>query len=233
VSALLRQDLLVAALALALLVGWDASGLDLVVVRQEAGSTGFPLRHAWLTSRVMHDGGRALGWAVLIVLLVNVWRPLAPIALAERRERVRWVLLTLACLLVIPALKRYSLTSCPWDLAEFGGMAQYVSHWRFGVADGGPGRCFPSGHATAAFAFLAGYFALRPQRPRAARGWLAGVLVVGVLFGWAQMARGAHYPSHTMWSAWLCWVVCLVGAAIRPAVAAAPVIAAPAPARSA
>lgn len=41
------------------------------------------------------------------------------------------------------------------------------------------------------------------------------MLVVGTLFGWAQMARGAHYPSHTLWSAWLCWLVCVLGAAIR------------------
>ena len=23
----------------------------------------------------------------------------------------------------------------------------------------------------------------------------------------AQMARGAHYASHTLWAAWLCWVL--------------------------
>jgi membrane-associated PAP2 superfamily phosphatase len=35
---------------------------------------------------------------------------------------------------------------------------------------------------------------------------LLGVLAFGSLFAWAQMARGAHYPSHSLWSAWLCWV---------------------------
>ena len=29
----------------------------------------------------------------------------------------------------------------------------------------------------------------------------------GLLFGWARLARGAHFPSHTMWSAWLCWTI--------------------------
>ena len=41
------------------------------------------------------------------------------------------------------------------ELAEFGGVAQHVSHWSLGVLDGGPGHCFPSGHASSAFAFFA------------------------------------------------------------------------------
>jgi membrane-associated PAP2 superfamily phosphatase len=36
---------------------------------------------------------------------------------------------------------------------------------------------------------------------------LTAILVLGALFGWAQLARGAHFASHTLWSAWLCWIV--------------------------
>ena len=77
--------------------------------------------------------------------------------------------MVLLCVLVVPALKRLSSTSCPWDLALFGGVARHLSHWRWGVADGGAGHCFPSGHAVAAFAFISGWFALRSHDPRAAR----------------------------------------------------------------
>jgi membrane-associated PAP2 superfamily phosphatase len=118
---------------------------------------------------LLHDGGRLLGWAVLAALVVNIWRPWwsGP----TRGERVAWVLVTLACLLLVPALKRVSATSCPWDLQAFGGVANYVSHWQLGVADGGPGHCFPSGHAVAAFAFISGWFALRPHAPRGSGFW--------------------------------------------------------------
>jgi membrane-associated PAP2 superfamily phosphatase len=138
---------------------------------------------------------------------------------------VAWVLVTLACLLLVPALKRVSDTSCPWDLQAFGGVANYVLHWQFGVADGGPGRCFPSGHALAAFAFISGWFALRSHAPRAARMWLLGVLAFGALFGGAQLLRGAHYPSHTLWSAWICWTTCALLNALftRPQPARVPV----------
>lgn len=203
-----RTDALVAGLGLLALLAWDASGLDLAVLHAVGTAQGFAWRDAWWTSRLLHDGGRLLGWAVLAALVINIWRPwwVGP----NRRERVGWVLVTLACLLLVPALKYASATSCPWDLQVFGGVALYVSHWQFGVADGGPGHCFPSGHAVAAFAFLSGWFALRPHAPRAARAWLTGVLVLGGWFGAAQLLRGAHYPSHTMWSAWICWTACAV-----------------------
>lgn len=189
--------------ALALLLAWDASGLDLAAVRLWGSSAGFAWRDHWFFAGVLHNGGRWLGTAVFVALLVNVFRPLGNTL--PRGERVRWLLVTLLSLALIPLIKQASLTSCPWDLAEFGGRAVYVSHWRWGVADGGGGHCFPSGHASTAFAFIGGWFALRQRHPAAARAWLAGVLMLGLLFGWAQAVRGAHYPSHTMWTAWICW----------------------------
>jgi membrane-associated PAP2 superfamily phosphatase len=29
------------------------------------------------------------------------------------------------------------------------------------------------------------------------------------------MLRGAHYPSHTMWTGWICWAVTVVAARWR------------------
>ena len=48
-----------------------------------------------------------------------------------------------------------------------------------------------------------------PVAPSARRShaWLWGVLGVGTLFGLEQLMRGAHYPSHVLWSAWICWTV--------------------------
>ena len=31
--------------------------------------------------------------------------------------------------------------------------------------------------------------------------------MAGLLFGGAQTLRGAHYPSHSLWTAWLCWTL--------------------------
>lgn len=200
------QDLLVTLLTAALLLAWDASSGDLAAVRAFGDASGFALRDTWWASRLLHDGGRLLSWALLAGLVLAALRPGRP-GQPSRAQRWRWIAVILLCVVAVPALKRSSLTSCPWDLAEFGGVAQHVSHWAWTLADGGPGRCFPSGHAVAAFAFFGQYFLWRDHVPRRASAWLITVLLVGTAYGGAQLVRGAHYPSHTLWSAWLCWLI--------------------------
>ncbi|MFG6464333.1 phosphatase PAP2 family protein [Roseateles sp. DXS20W] len=206
---------------LAVLVAWDASGADLWVMRHVGGAAGFALRDSWFTASLIHQGGRLLSWAVMAFIVLANLLPGRLLPQLSRRERVQWAAITVACLLVVSLIKRVSLTSCPWDLAEFGGAAHYVSHWAFGLRDGGGGHCFPSGHASAAFAFLSGGWVLARAYPRAARAWLVGVVSLGVVYGVGQMLRGAHYPSHTMWTAWICWAVTVALMAIRPRRAAA------------
>jgi membrane-associated PAP2 superfamily phosphatase len=205
-----RQDLAITGAALGALLAWEWSGLDLRVSAAVGGSAGFPWRHAWSAETVLHDGGRWFAAAILAALVIDaVWTLLPG---PRRRERILAVGLTLVGLVAVPALKRGSASSCPWDLIPFGGTAPYVPHWLLGVLDGGPGHCFPSGHATSAFAFFAVYFFWRGSRPRAARRWAVGVLAAGLLFGVAQTVRGAHFVSHTLWSGWLCWAIGALGA---------------------
>ena len=213
-----HQDATVGLLSLPLLLLWDASGLDLPAARLFGNASGFEGTHSFLLSHVMHDGGRLLAWLLLGALMLAALRKRA--GLPSRVERWRWIGVILLCVVAVPALKRLSSTSCPWDLVAFGGAAQYLSHWRWGVPDGGAGHCFPSGHAVAAFAFIGQYFLWRDVNARHARIWLLTVLVTGAVFGLAQLARGAHFPSHTLWSAWLCWCLCAGAAALmrlRPA----------------
>jgi membrane-associated PAP2 superfamily phosphatase len=212
-----RSDWVVAALAFAALLAWDFSGLDLPSARLFGNAQGFAWRDHWLTSNVLHSGGRWLALVVLGAIAVNALRPLPWLATRlSRRQRWWWLLATLACALLVPAIKQLSLSSCPWELAEFGGAARYVSHWRLGLPDGGPGHCFPSGHAVSGFALFSGWFVLRDTWPRAARLWLAAVVTAGLLFGAAQLVRGAHYPSHTLWTAWFCWTLCALAARWLP-----------------
>lgn len=204
----LRGDVLRVVLGLLALAAWDAAGLDIALTRGWGTTAGFAWRDHWLTAGLMHGGIRMLGWIAFAILLVGVWHPMPFVRLLSRRERIWWLGTTLLCVALIPLLKRVSATSCPWSLAEFGGgVALYVPHWARGLADGGPGGCFPSGHASTAFAFISGWFVLRDSSPRAARLWLLGVIAAGVALGAVQMVRGAHYASHSMWTAWICWTV--------------------------
>lgn len=186
---------------------WDMTGLDLQLAHWFGNASGFALRDHWLWSKVLHEGARRAAWTLQLVLLLSVWWPFGVLRSLTRRQRAHMFVAAMLSIMAISVLKDMNATSCPWDLAEFGGKAIYVSHWNWGVFDGGVGRCFPAGHASAAFCFLPGYFWLREKSPRAAKIWLVTTLVAGFTIGLAQQIRGAHYLSHTLWTGWICWII--------------------------
>ena len=199
-------------LTLGCLFAWDASGLDLSVMAGLGTAGGFPLRDQWWLETVLHNAVRQLALVAFVGLWVMVWRPVGVFRSYPRTERLEMVVGVTVALLTISGMKRFSLTSCPWDLQSFGGLATYVSHWQWGVKDGGSGGCFPGGHASSAFAFLALVLPGLSRGPGSAQHRLAmrllvGVVLGGLVLGGVQTLRGAHYPSHTLWTGWICWVV--------------------------
>ena len=211
-SAFRHLAVLLAALLLVLL--WDASGLDLPLARLAGGPAGFASRDDPRVVLFLHEVPRLASWACMAGLFVAIRWPFGVLRRLAMAERAQLALTALASVIAVSLVKNTSHTSCPWDLREFGGTARHVSHWAWGVLDGGPGRCFPAGHASAAFAYLGGWFALRRAAPRAAAWWLAAALAAGCVLGLAQQWRGAHYMSHTLWSAWLCAAVGACGDAV-------------------
>lgn len=201
----LSSDLAWTVAGLLCLLTWDALGLDRALAHVFGSASGFPMRDQWFFVQVLHEDARRLGWLLVLFLALGVWWPTGILRRIDLGERLQWALSALLALGVVSVLKNLSSTSCPWDLAEFGGVARYASHWALGVVDGGGGRCFPAGHASAGFAFLGGYFSLRRRQPRAARWCLAGAVAAGLILGAAQQVRGAHFMSHTLWTGWLCW----------------------------
>jgi len=204
---LLHNKAFVTLLLLLPIAAWDASGLDVPAARLFGTAHGFAWSQHPLFVLLLHKVPRVAGWVFLLALAWGAWRPWGFLRALSAPDRWQLLLSIVLALLMVVTLKRLSLTSCPWDLAEFGGAAQYVSHWRWGVADGGPGHCFPAGHASAGFAFVAAWCVLRRTRPPLAWRWLLAACGVGCLLGLAQQIRGAHYVSHTLWTAWLCWAV--------------------------
>ena len=107
----------------------------------------------------------------------------------------------------LSSLKHVSTTSCPWDWQAFGGLALPLSEWSWGVLDGGSRHCFPVCHASSALAFLSIVWVALTADRHAAQRWgrplLWVVLGLGALMGVVQTLRGAHPPSHTLWTAWI------------------------------
>ena len=207
-SPALRRELALLLAALVVLAFWEWLGADLWLIRRYGTPEGFALQHHPVFSQGLHEGGRLLAWVMVAWLAWDAWA----LRWSGPPRRLRWaaIALVLMATAMITGLKRLSATSCPWDTLEFGGQWPYVPHWLLQVHDGGPGHCFPSGHASAAFAFLLAWAVWRHFNAVIARRMLVMLLVLGSLFAWVQMARGAHYLSHSLWTAWLCWAMALL-----------------------
>ncbi len=223
-----RRDMGATLLVMAGAVLWEWSGGDWAVAQHYGQASGFAARNAaWAEG--LHNAGRWLAFAAWAALIVwAAW----PARTAAARVTTLWaaVCVLLAALLVA-AIKHASGTDCPWSLQGLGGVRPYLSHWtNWAVTDAAvgarAGRCFPSGHASAAFAFLPVYVLCRTPHPRIAQMALTVTMALGVAYGWLQVARGAHFVSHVVWAAWLCWLVaaaspwllrCLAWRPFRPA----------------
>jgi membrane-associated PAP2 superfamily phosphatase len=186
--------------------------VDLAVARAWAwdAETGRWLgRGAWWADSLLHRGGRAAILAVALVvglaLLASRLRP----SLHAWSRPAGYLLLAMALGWgAVGGLKQITNIACPLDLEDFGGRRPYVSLLGERPANLPRAKCFPGAHAASGFALLAFYFGLRERRPRAARAALLAGLAVGTLFSFAQQARGAHFLSHDVWSAFLVWLIC-------------------------
>lgn len=210
-----QQTLLRIALAgLAFILLWEALGADLRVMAWFADGHGFTLRHDWWLRILLHDGLRYASAAAYVAVGVALWKPFGFLRAWTPRQRLESFVGVTASLLAVSAMKSASLTSCPWDLGQFGGTAQFVSHWAWGLGDSGPGRCFPSGHASAGYGFFALAVPGLAAGTAAARrhGWRLFWIVffAGLLCGMTQVLRGAHYPSHVLWTGFICWSVAML-----------------------
>jgi membrane-associated PAP2 superfamily phosphatase len=149
---------------------------------------------------------------------------LTALALALRtrsREIRRHALVALLTIGSVPLLVGFGKDAtnvfCPWDITRYGGDVPYVrviERFPPGQRPARRGRGFPAGHASGGFALvaLAGLAGTR-------RGQWLGIatgIVMGSTMGLYQMAKGAHYFSHTLVTAIFAWIVFLLWRRLLP-----------------
>lgn len=190
----------------------------LIDIYYDPAAHSFPWHDNAFMENVMHSGLKmvvvAIGIAVLGAYILSYLVPQLP----RQRRRLLWLFFGMAgATLLVATIKHNSSMHCPWDLAEYGGYAPFHELFEGLSGNVSPGRCFPGGHASGGFALFAFYFALRDTHRSEARFCLAASVTLGTIMGWSQMMRGAHFLSHTVWSAWIEWTfLALLYHLVRP-----------------
>jgi membrane-associated PAP2 superfamily phosphatase len=178
----------------------------------------FPLRHHWLTEGVIHSGGRQLMAVFAVAVLVAVTASLvSPSIKPFRREWCFVVLSIVTTTLFISTLKATTGMHCAYDLARYGGTQpanQLANLW----SESAGGACWPGGHVSGPISLVAVYFAFLARKRWFAFSGLILAVALGSIFGIGQTLRGAHFPTHTLWTLLIVWIInVILSRAIQPA----------------
>lgn len=156
--------------------------------------------HHWTKAAVI-----TLGCLIAASLVLSY---VLPVLRAQRAVLLFLVLAMSLAPLSVTLGKALSARHCPWDIDEFGGVVSYTRLLEPIASDTPAGHCFPAGHASTGFALMAFYFAAYASRKRrAARHALLIGIAAGLLLGLGRVLQGAHFASHVLWSALICWTV--------------------------
>lgn len=174
----------------------------------------FPWKNTWFAKDFMHGSVKNViiqsGYLLIIVVIMDVvfrFRKIRPFV------RVRLRFLALASVLVptaIRAIKQYSMLHCPWTVDRYGGPVPFLRLLDQIPAGMHAGHCFPAGHATVGLWLAALCIFWLPHKPKMAVVVFLSGLGVGLVLGWVQQMRGAHFLFHTLWAAWLASLVILL-----------------------
>lgn len=169
------------------------------------------LQDGFVTRTLVHEGGKrlsALAWLGVAACAILAWR--RPAWRAWRKPLLYLALAVLLSTSIVAWMKSWTHVDCPWDLAGFGGTRSYHDLLAALPPRAPAGRCFPAGHASAGYAWLALFFFFERTRPAWRWRGLAAGLCAGVVFGVSQQLRGAHFASHDAWTVMICWLVALL-----------------------
>ncbi len=204
-----RNHLFIPLLLFVLLAGLlELLPIDLYVADliYQAGGAGWTLQDSVLFSDILHTDAKALV-KVLAVMLFALAVVSQFVTRMQPYRRAIWYLALVMPLsgLLVGIGKEISHVDCPWDLLRYGGEHPYLHLFEPHPGNFKYGKCFPAAHAGAGFTFLALYFFLAALRPEWKRYGLMVGIVLGLLFGITQQIRGAHFVSHDLWTAAICW----------------------------
>ncbi|WP_170272601.1 phosphatase PAP2 family protein [Litorivicinus lipolyticus] len=192
--------LLTLVIAVAVAIEWAQADLWLADRIFEVQGGRWVLREHWLLEDLLHSAGRTLSaLCALVVLLVAGYRGWRYSFKAALPEAVLFASLITSTALV-SALKRVTQVGCPWDYQRYGGSHSYHPIFSPRAATDLALNCFPGGHASAGYAWVALYAYALYRQPRWAMAGLGVGLGMGIIFDVTQQLRGAHFISHGLWS---------------------------------
>ena len=167
------------------------------------------LQHHWLTQNLLHDRVRDFNLLLVLTLIGYTLRLSLAGTTALLSHALRTLLYSVvSCFALVAFLKHLLPMECPWDLSQFGGDMPFYGLLQIRPEATPVHLCFPAGHASIGFAWLGLYYFFLELKPQWANKALTAAALTGVVLGAVQQSRGAHFFSHDIFTAAVCWTLC-------------------------
>jgi membrane-associated PAP2 superfamily phosphatase len=168
------------------------------------------LKNAWITSTVIHQTGKKLSLLIAAIILTALAISFLSQYFRQYRRELTYLLIAAGGgSALISLIKTISHVSCAWDFSRYGGALEYQSIYAQMLSLSGD-NCFPAGHASGGYAWLAFYFLGVYKQSKWRWAGLGFALSVGLIFGFSQQLRGAHFITHDLWTLAICWFFSLL-----------------------
>jgi membrane-associated PAP2 superfamily phosphatase len=182
--------------------GFDRKLADLIY---SAGDYSWALQKNYWLQKIIHKEGRNLSVFLEICVLAFYLSSLFLNKFIKYRKVFLYVFVSVIASTSLVSIAKHSLSlSCPWEFSIYGGQLDYLSRIsQLWVANGE--GCFPAGHSSAGYAWICLFFAGTYLKSVWRWYGLLIPLAVGLVFGFAQQLRGAHFLSDDIWTLAICW----------------------------
>ena len=176
-------------------------------------SSNWIYRNNFILEKIFHKGGVIFSSMILVVIAIRLLllKIKARPEQKKQRDYLCFILIsTIMSILIVFLLKRITTIPCPWDTVGLGGDKQVPHLWEMFSPSLPKGGCFPAGHSSGGYGLLSIYFGHNYIYGKKRFITLLPGVIIGIIFGLTQIARGAHYPSHdlatiliSIFSAWV------------------------------
>jgi len=192
-----------------ILLTWiELNNIDLIVSQNfyDSQLKQWTYKDNWVTSTLLHSYAGKFTKILIGIMFIallgtrfkkDFYRYTVPVAFLFFTSAIG------PCIIIF--LKNKTHIYCPWDLILFGGTQPYIQLFDPITDSLKIGHCFPAAHASGGFTFMSFYFFFILVQPRYKYYGLSFGLLLGLIYGFDQQIRGAHFLSHDLFAISICW----------------------------
>jgi membrane-associated PAP2 superfamily phosphatase len=191
-------DFLFPVVALAVLtIAFHQTNLDEWLAGHFISSGVWKFRNSFLLEKVLHKGGVLFTATIILGIILSLFWVWSDSQKRQLKNLLVFILTSsLLTIISVSLLKNFTTLPCPWNTLALSGVNSSPSIWMMFSLGLPKQHCFPGGHSSAGFAFLSIYYGYIFAYGKRNFISLIPGLLIGLLFGFTQQARGAHFMSH-------------------------------------